>query len=406
MATPMPAHRPVLVRLIVDHNPFYLLSAACMLAGCLALTNTLSWSPVGLQRILVLIATLNVYELLLIGLGLLLIVRRGIIRDGVMLLFLEALFMVDAAFLNSEVFTLNERIGWIVNALLLAAAIAKVWVIFRVLQVPLRGPVFAFVVMQLALLFAMPGVFKHLAENRNGYLPPLALYLTWWVISLVPVIFITMVGSVARAVAGATDIGRLFVRCVIVLATVSLVAHLATATWVYKLPFYAANLAPVLLVMALFSRSLPPNRFVPPTQGWVVGLGLPVAAVLLSRGAPAELTIPLPWTAQPLRPDMLAATGAYLVCVYLFAVRYIVLWLVAGAVAGAIALFGPSAATMLQWAEIALAWAWWIVRRMVPRTQTEWGIVAVVASFALLALGGAISMLKGRQTRQAEVSSS
>ena len=34
---------PSLMRWLAEHNPFYLLSAACMLAGCLALTNSLSW---------------------------------------------------------------------------------------------------------------------------------------------------------------------------------------------------------------------------------------------------------------------------------------------------------------------------------------------------------------------------
>src|SRR5437764_13771636 len=79
-------------------NPFYLLSAMCMLGGCLALTNSLSWTSIPLPRLLALIVTLNVYEGMLLGLGLYLLARRGVVRDGLMLLFLEALFLVDAAF--------------------------------------------------------------------------------------------------------------------------------------------------------------------------------------------------------------------------------------------------------------------------------------------------------------------
>src|SRR5690349_21490416 len=74
---------------MTDRNPFYLLSAMCMLFGCLALTNSTSWSPIKLQRILILTATLNFYELLLIGLALFLIVRRGLRRDAMILLILE-----------------------------------------------------------------------------------------------------------------------------------------------------------------------------------------------------------------------------------------------------------------------------------------------------------------------------
>src|SRR5690606_28481768 len=139
--TPTPTGRPGIVRFIIDHNPFYLLSAVSMLAGCLMLTNSTSWSPsdVSLTRLLVLIVTLNVYEILLVGLGLYLIVRRGIVRDGMILLLLEVLFLVDVAFLNGEVCTLSQAAGMIVNGLLMAVGAAKVYVIFRVLGLPLRG---------------------------------------------------------------------------------------------------------------------------------------------------------------------------------------------------------------------------------------------------------------------------
>ena len=82
--------RTSLIRFIADHNPFFLLSAVCMLGGCLALTNSLSWSPIRLQRLVALVITLNVYELILIGLALFLIVKRRLARDGTILLMLEA----------------------------------------------------------------------------------------------------------------------------------------------------------------------------------------------------------------------------------------------------------------------------------------------------------------------------
>src|SRR3954463_15048583 len=65
---------PRLWRFIVEHNPFYLLSAACMLASVLALTNSFSWSPIATRRLITLIVTLNVYEGALIALALFLIV--------------------------------------------------------------------------------------------------------------------------------------------------------------------------------------------------------------------------------------------------------------------------------------------------------------------------------------------
>ena len=72
--------RRSLLRFIIDHNPFFLLSAVCMLGGCLALTNSLSWSPIRLQRLLMLVVTLNIYEALLIALAIFLIAKRRLAR--------------------------------------------------------------------------------------------------------------------------------------------------------------------------------------------------------------------------------------------------------------------------------------------------------------------------------------
>jgi hypothetical protein len=44
MSIALEPRRPLLLNLITEHNPFYLLSAACMLAGCLALGAAVSLS--------------------------------------------------------------------------------------------------------------------------------------------------------------------------------------------------------------------------------------------------------------------------------------------------------------------------------------------------------------------------
>ena len=66
------------VRFLVRHHPFYLLSALCMIAGCYILNSARSHDPGDLGALLVLIGTINAYELLLIGLGLFL--ARGLTR--------------------------------------------------------------------------------------------------------------------------------------------------------------------------------------------------------------------------------------------------------------------------------------------------------------------------------------
>jgi hypothetical protein len=61
---------------LADGVPFYLISAACMLGGCLAINNSLSWMDAPAIHDIILIAQLNVYEVALIALAWFL-VRRG-----------------------------------------------------------------------------------------------------------------------------------------------------------------------------------------------------------------------------------------------------------------------------------------------------------------------------------------
>src|SRR5207244_783330 len=114
------------------------------------------------------VITLNVYELMLIALALFLIVKRRLVRDGTILLMLEAFFLVDVTFLNSELFTASLRVGTIANALLLALAFVKITAIFVGLGISLRDGAFALILIELAMLFVMPGIFKHISSHHGG----------------------------------------------------------------------------------------------------------------------------------------------------------------------------------------------------------------------------------------------
>ena len=127
------------------------------------------------------VLTLNAYELLLVGLGLFLIVRRGVRRDGLFLLLIEALFLVDMAFLNAEVYSVRPVLGVVVNAVVFALAVGKLVAIFRVLRFPLNDGLLAFTLGQIAVLLAMPGVFAE-AAGRDGRLSPWMMYGAWWVV--------------------------------------------------------------------------------------------------------------------------------------------------------------------------------------------------------------------------------
>src|SRR5213080_3119360 len=88
------SQRRYLARLLIDYNPFYLLSAACMLFGVFALNDSLDWSPIALKKLLTMIVTLNVYEAAVIALAIFLL-KRNIRRDALLLLIVEAFFLAD-----------------------------------------------------------------------------------------------------------------------------------------------------------------------------------------------------------------------------------------------------------------------------------------------------------------------
>jgi hypothetical protein len=175
---PAPVPNPI-VKFLSDYNPFYLLSACCMLFGVFAMNDSLDWSPISMGKLLTMIVTLNVYEAMLIGLATFLL-RRGIRRDAMILLIIEAFFLADVGFLNMEVFARNPWVGLVVNTLVLAAAAVKVLLVFRAAGVSLVDGKFAFVVIQLGVLFAVPGMFSIVAAGRDQHLPMFAIYAGWW----------------------------------------------------------------------------------------------------------------------------------------------------------------------------------------------------------------------------------
>ena len=95
-----PRHRP-LRQLIMDHNPFLLLSTVCMLLGCHLVNSALHARSAEPIQVLGLLLVINLYEACIIPLGLILIRRTGgTARDGWWLVLFETLFLVNAVFIT------------------------------------------------------------------------------------------------------------------------------------------------------------------------------------------------------------------------------------------------------------------------------------------------------------------
>jgi hypothetical protein len=387
------------VRFLFRHNPFYLLSAMCMLAGCLSLTNSLSWTSIPLGRLLALVVTLNVYEALLLGLGLFLLARRGVVRDGLVLLFLEALFLVDAAFLNVEVFAVDLRVGLFTNAVVYLLALAKLYLLFRALGLRLDRT-FGFVLVQVTTLFFLPGTFAVLSRDGDGTLPPRAAYAAWWALGAVAAVSVLLVrprDGDDRHVMSASHhrVGTLVRRTFVFLPFLSLGVHLVMLHWVYDAHVYAAFFSPLLLGLAVALTPVTPSALLKRADVALLRFVLPALAVLLSIDAPVALVLT---TFEPygrdVTPQFLAVFGAYLVYVYLYLARFAPVLLPAGTALAGLYLFGPAPAQVASGTKQGANWFYNLITRLVPSTTAGWGVVSVCAAFAFLAIGAMISLRK------------
>jgi len=390
---PLPPARPTSswswLRAIHDRNPCFLLSAVSMLVGCRLVSDAVNFTG-DVGNIVSLLAAINLYEFALIGLGAYLLVRRGLQRDGRILLTLAALFLVDIVFLNGTIATAGAGWGLAVNVALLALAGAKTWIVLRALGVRDGGRTLALILCQVAALLAGPTAFKQLAMAWDGFLPPLVVYCGWWVAGATLVLAATL-RPVHRRHTGPTA-DRAMVRVYVAIPFCSLLAHLYAAGWVYKIPFDAVNVAPLLLAAALYLGAARPLPW--PTIVRVQGL-LAAAAILVSAGRHPHLLFLAPGgiTISPLR---LALIGTGLVCLQTLYRAFDLKLALAAIATLAAALLGHNLAEIARRIVRAISAAIEGVDAVRPRTPTAWGVAAIVGAFLLLAIGGAVSLWWGR----------
>jgi hypothetical protein len=357
-----------------------------MLAGCLALTNSLSWVSIPLSRLLALIATLNVYEIAILALAYFLIRNRGLRHDGATLLLLEAFFLADVTFLNAEISTANLRWGLIINALLLIAAAIKLAVAMRLLGMPRLAGEYGLLLITLAVNFAIPVFF---ARIDHGSVSPIWLYVMWWIAGI-------LLGSFAllqRWMQFSNSRISLPLLAYLAMPWLSLTAHIGILHYVYDIPYWGACSAPLLLGLTLLLGRVAATRLVPRRDLLVLRLLLPLAALMVSANDPSALCLTLDKFAHfVITPTKLALGAAYLTYVYCF-LSGIWMWMLpAGAACAAIAIFGPTVDQTETFVQNSWSNSSKFIWDKVPKTMTQWGWIGIAASFGFLGIGASISL--------------
>jgi hypothetical protein len=374
----MPTVRRALLRALADHNPFYLLSALFMLGGCYTLSRGLALGPGRTGSLLVLIGTLNLYELLVIGLAILLMGRGGR-RDARILLLVEAVILLDGTFLDGEAFAADLTVGAVVSAVILALAVAKVFVVAHACGWR-RDWGFAFLLLQLALLLALPGLFAlWAAQSAVSAVSSATVYVVWWLVAILVVVQAAL-AYMAREAAGPKDEVEASLRGALGwMPYVSFALHLIGLGWVHRVPFQLAFLAPLILAVSAADIlvELP----------WLkLKWQLPVIAIFLSMTAEPGL-VPATVLGTPFSPARLLLVAAGL--------TYLLGWRLHRyrpfAIGAALCLGGPAVwmGLPMLWRAGAVITDW--LGGLMPQTAAQWGVLAVILAFALLGLGALVS---------------
>ena len=354
-------------------NPFYALSVSAMLLGCWLLSEGLHLQAGRLGGLLVLMTVLQLYEGLLVGLGTFLVRTGRAPRDGVTVLVLESLFLMDAPLLATECVTADARVGTAIALATLGLAVAKLAWVRRAVPGPLSTRAALVLAAQSAFVLAVPVAAAHLAWAR--LFSARALWVFWWATLALP--FAQRLLREETGGEGDGGGGRGSTAWTWTPAAMALL-HLWAVGYIHSIPFQPAFLAPVLLGFAATAERGRLARSV----------ALPALALVLSVGQRAALGFalgPEGPLVSPLHLGGLAAAATWAYLAWRDRERWLAMLSAVCVVAG---LLHSSSASL--WPALGRLLAFVDAHR--PRDVFEWGVLAVIAAFVLLAAGARRSL--------------
>ena len=339
-----------------------------------------------------LLGAINLYEIALLALGLLLLRRTRWNRDGVLLLLIQMLFLADGPFLLAETAMASARWGPAFNGALLLLAVVKATIAMRGLEIRLHPRTLGFLVLQLILIyFAFPQFLAHVAVD--GIVAAAPMCVAWWIVGMLPALYelLTKLDPLP-ADAGAPLVVR---RAYIVVPWMLLIAHLGFFQWVYRAPFFAGDLAPILIGLAIATLRVRPSTFLKQSDLQILRGLLPAVAAILGL---VGTDINLRWgngSAAVLHPTAMTLATVFLTYAYFVSSRTGILAAGLLTLGGILHLLGLTWAGMCDAATNTMdtSYAW--LTRLVPSTALAWGILAIIAAFALLAVGGFFTLRRG-----------
>ena len=170
---PNPMHRPLSwwLRKIFACNPFYLVSAALLLYGCYRVSIDDTFTDRETARLLFNFSSVQVYELLLVGVAIFL-ARRRLWYDSMLLVGLENLLVFVPFILISLAALIGPWItGWVCAAGVIMAALRFGGLKRYFAELNLPGSLLGVGFILLALNVALPLTYRHYIELKIGTHP-------------------------------------------------------------------------------------------------------------------------------------------------------------------------------------------------------------------------------------------
>ena len=382
---PPPAYpkKPNPLRFLIPHNPMFLLSATCMFLGCYLVNSALDVRSGDTGKLIALLATINVYEVALLLLGVTLLRRAAFHRDGTLLLLIQMLFLTDGPFLLAQSAMASAHWLSMFNVILLAAAIAKCIFALRGLKIPLHPRTLGFLLLQLTLIYcAVPLLLSHVTVD--GIIGADPMYAAWWIVGALPLIY-DLLGRIAPLRADISPQQRFLRRAYLVVPWLFLIAHLAFFQYAYRSPFIFADLSPALLGLAIATVRLRPEN--PAARSNVIALRVIFITLAMCFAIPADLAsldTPRLLSVSPQLATFVAAVLTIAYCIHLHLAVYAAYVI---AMIGLARRFGPSPGTVADQLSVGFSKSYNFLTQIVPHTATTWGIFSITAAFALLGIG-------------------
>ena len=361
--------KPNPLRFLLPHNPAFLLSATCMFLGCYLINSALDVRTGETGRLIALLATINIYEVALLLLGVTLLRRAAFHRDGTLLLLIQMLFLTDAPFLLAQSAMASAHWLSTFNVILLAAAIAKCIFALRALKIPLHSRTLGFLLLQLTLVYcALPLFLSYVAVD--GVINADPMYLAWWVVGLLPLAY-DLLARIAPLAADISPQQKFLRRAYIIVPWLFLIAHLAFFQYAYRSPFVFADLSPALLGLAIATVRLRPRDVT--ARNNVIAVRVVFITLAMCFAIPADVgspDTPHILAASPQLATFVAAvlTAAY--CIHLHLALY------AACVIASLALarrFGPSPGTVADQISFGFSKFFGFLGQLMPHTATRLG---------------------------------